>query len=140
MIASAPIFSSLLVLNIWCCVLLYPKSIGDQVNKRGALNGGYIDNRRSRIEAMKETKRSRATLNEMSQREQELNQDIDTQDQLVSKILGDMGKENSRKAHLRNSAGQIAIDIDTENKKRELMQTQFEELVGDSDAWFWIFL
>mmetsp|Transcript_10832 Transcript_10832/g.20577 ORF Transcript_10832/g.20577 Transcript_10832/m.20577 type:complete len:1210 (+) Transcript_10832:29-3658(+) len=93
---------------------------GDQVNKKGALTGGYIDNKRSRLEIMSEIKRLKSEFQEVNSLADDIKQRIKVQETKVEKAHAEIEKYNENRTHLRNTFQQHQLDVKSLAKLLEL--------------------
>eukprot|EP00958_Prasinococcus_capsulatus_P027003 scaffold5150_cov376-Prasinococcus_capsulatus_cf.AAC.13 len=89
---------------------------GDQVNKRGALTGGYQDHRRSRIAAI-------ASLQELGASQKDLEKELEMAkdkmmevDQKVTLKSTDMSKLEDQRQHSKSRLDQLKLEIRTEKE------------------------
>ncbi|GBG85240.1 hypothetical protein CBR_g39806 [Chara braunii] len=96
---------------------------GDQVNRRGALTGGYHDSRRSRLSAMKGIKANAAKIEQLNQEGIAMKAEIEKLDQSISQVLAELQKQEARMTHMCSQREQLkqelkaAKDKDATNKK-----------------------
>lgn len=84
---------------------------GDQVNRKGALTGGFIDVRTSRIEAMRTILTIRDKLKELTAKAEKLKAAIQEADQQVTGALGEMQKLEVRGAKHHDTYEQLSMDL-----------------------------
>ena len=65
---------------------------GDQVNRKGAMTGGYLKERSSRIGAQREIVRLGAEVEALASQQAEIAAEVVTVDQRVTSILGELTK------------------------------------------------
>jgi len=93
---------------------------GDQVNKRGALTGGFIDERKSRIGAYESKKAAEGKLGKINEEKEAIEEQIQEQNQIEAKLSGQINKAYAEKRHLRNQYDQMQNDIKRLAKDRDL--------------------
>jgi structural maintenance of chromosome 3 (chondroitin sulfate proteoglycan 6) len=111
---------------------------GDQVNRKGGFEGGYHDDRVSRISAALKIQKSNATIGDLLEREQEMKAGAENVEQAMNQIVRDLQKlegERDRSKGLleaiakeigpRKSAMQAAADA-LEARKRNLAGVEEE--------------
>lgn len=75
---------------------------GDEVNRRGALTGGFQDARRSRLASMAAIKRLGAEMKSLRTRNDQVKKAIHASEQDVAQAMGDLQKAQAKAAHLRS--------------------------------------
>lgn len=89
---------------------------GDQVNRRGAMTGGYVDMSRSRIEAVRALEEARGRLRELTPEMDSLRESLGSIDSELSAVLGEVAR---REALVRSSQSQISrLRTETEQLTR----------------------
>ena len=76
---------------------------GDEVNRRGALTGGFQDTRRSRLASMTAIKRLGGEMKALNERSKKLKTTIQSLDQDISVALGELQKIEAKAMHLRST-------------------------------------
>jgi structural maintenance of chromosome 3 (chondroitin sulfate proteoglycan 6) len=70
--------------------------IGDQVQRKGALTGGYIDKKVSRLELQRSIKQLRTTLNKYEQEYEKLRNEIMIIDNEYNNIMTELQREDMK--------------------------------------------
>ncbi|KAL4152629.1 hypothetical protein PRNP1_009557 [Phytophthora ramorum] len=70
---------------------------GDMVHRRGALNGGFKDLRRSRTRAMMEVKQAQLDLESVTERARRVNAEAQQSDQRVTGVISEIQKREAEK-------------------------------------------
>lgn len=70
---------------------------GDSANKKGALTGGYIDPRKSRLEAVRALEKWRNTYEEHRARGTDIKKQIERKDQEITRAMGSLQKLEQKK-------------------------------------------
>lgn len=91
---------------------------GDQVNRKGALTGGFHDARTSRLETMKNIRKWRNQLQTETQAWEKMKNEINETDQEITNILGEIQALEAQRDALHDSYDQVSLDVRT--KQREL--------------------
>ena len=84
---------------------------GDEVNRKGALTGGYLDARRSRLQAQADIMRlteRRSECEAQIAHEQEQLREVDAQ---VTSLLGELKQTEAQRQQAEAAAGQLALDL-----------------------------
>ena len=69
---------------------------GDQVQRKGALTGGYIDKKVSRLELQRSIKQLRTTLNQYEQEYDQLRRDMTKIDNEHNSIMTELQREDMK--------------------------------------------
>lgn len=114
---------------------------GDRSDKKGALTGGYHDNRNSRVDAMKRYAAAREHYEQHSERKAELDQELRSLDQQVTKAGSELQKIQERRQNLDGGYGPLVEalkrkDAELHGRRDELERKQrqrenIESLVRD---------
>lgn len=91
---------------------------GDQVNKKGALTGGYADSKTSRLQAHQEIRAARAELASKQQEVAAIKTSLDACDSRVRIALASLEKLSEKRTHLRHQFEQNGLEA--VKAKREL--------------------
>lgn len=93
-------------------------SEGDIINKRGVISGGYIDTRKSRLEAVAAVNKWREAYEKTAERADGLRKQIEQKDQAITRALGELQK---RESQLRRADGGLdPLRVDLRNKQNQL--------------------
>ncbi|KAI9024903.1 chromosome segregation protein sudA [Phycomyces nitens] len=101
---------------------------GDRVDGRGALSGGYIDNRYSRLEAAKNLKTWQAKLEEEKARGLKIKEEIGRLDQQVTQVLGQLQAIVAEKKKMQ--VQENTLNYETRLRKEEEI---FRDLVASKE-------
>lgn len=121
---------------------------GDTTNKRGAMTGGYIDPKKSRLVAIQGANRCRQELDRLNAQSVNLRDQIDTKDQDVTSAATDLNKVESKlrqtdasldplKAEMRNLRGHIDFQrsqLDDAMKRRDTTQRNINTFLQEVSA------
>lgn len=95
---------------------------GDQVNKKGALTGGYIDQKKSRLEIRSEIKLLQEKYNQISSKSETIKKSIEEKETRVTTAMAEIEKHNANRTHLRNLYSQQQLDHKAASKEVNLLQ------------------
>jgi structural maintenance of chromosome 3 (chondroitin sulfate proteoglycan 6) len=84
---------------------------GDQVSKKGALTGGYIDRKRSRLEAQLDIDTSRTKFAKISTDTARVKSSCSETDQTVTRLIGELQKLANKREHVRKLLQQHAYTL-----------------------------
>lgn len=85
---------------------------GDQVNKHGAMTGGYVDLSRSRIDATRDLARSQADLASLEQQASEARTQASAVDVELSKLLGEIQQAEANMRGASSKSKRLRAEID----------------------------
>jgi structural maintenance of chromosome 3 (chondroitin sulfate proteoglycan 6) len=94
---------------------------GDQVERRGALRGGYFDSRKSRIEAMREYKNLTAKIGTADKEIQDVEKALAEVAQEVTAATADLTKLAAKQQHSLTSAGPARAELRTQQARRDAL-------------------
>lgn len=98
---------------------------GDTTNKKGAMTGGYIDPRKSRLEAVRALNKWRDELDGYRERQREIKKEIERKDQQITAAMSEQRKVEQRLRQLDDSFDPLKADLrgklsNLDRKKDEL--------------------
>ena len=94
---------------------------GDQVERRGALRGGYVDTRKSRIEAMREYKTLTAKIAEVDKQMTEVESGLMEVGQQVTAATAELTKLAARQQHLQAGEGPARTELRAQQARHEAL-------------------
>jgi len=86
---------------------------GDRSDKKGALTGGYVDPRQSRLDGVRNLTKWRDELEAHRQRASDIRRQIEQKDQEVTRAVGELQKAERRRQQQENSYGPLQQDLRT---------------------------
>ncbi|PSS03880.1 hypothetical protein BD289DRAFT_478359 [Coniella lustricola] len=93
-------------------------SDGDIINKRGVISGGFIDTRRSRLEAVSAVNQWRDKHDEISATARSIQKEMEQKDQEITRALGELQKSET---NLRRADGGLEpLKIELRHKQSQL--------------------
>ncbi|KAI9166803.1 Chromosome segregation protein sudA [Paramyrothecium foliicola] len=109
---------------------------GDTTNKRGAMTGGFIDPRKSRLEAVQAANKSRNEYEKLIEQSREIRRQIDLKDQEITSAMSEVQKLEQKlrqaedgfeplKHELRNKSAHLEnerIHLDSAIKRRDTVE------------------
>lgn len=84
---------------------------GDVVNRMGAFEGGYHDDRQSRISAIQKIREATVRIQELSAAEEVLKAQSERTDTTVNDVMRDLQKLESEREHLRTSGEALSAEL-----------------------------
>eukprot|EP00301_Raphidiophrys_heterophryoidea_P004522 c11960_g1_i1.p1 GENE.c11960_g1_i1~~c11960_g1_i1.p1 ORF type:complete len:1246 (-),score=410.48 c11960_g1_i1:60-3728(-) len=100
---------------------------GDRVNRKGAITGGFIDQRTSRIRCLKQIKSSRDVLDQCRQQRTDLDQERQELDQRISQVMSEMQKEETQRARNTDSVKTLSNELERIPAESRRLQTLQQE-------------
>jgi structural maintenance of chromosome 3 (chondroitin sulfate proteoglycan 6) len=97
---------------------------GDQVERRGALRGGFVDDRRSRIEAMREVRSLEAKHQDVSKRLEAVRKELNEVGQAIVGATGELAKLESRQSHAAGGSAPLRSELRSVKAQYEELQRQ----------------
>ncbi|EQC33662.1 hypothetical protein SDRG_08766 [Saprolegnia diclina VS20] len=85
---------------------------GDVVQRRGGLNGGYKDPKRSRSRAMLQVRSAQAQLDAIKAEAKKIKYAAQQADQMVAGVVGEIQKQESERQYAMDTYGQLQQDYD----------------------------
>ncbi|KAI0911470.1 putative chromosome segregation protein SudA [Ustulina deusta] len=106
---------------------------GDTTNKRGAMTGGYIDPRSSRLDALHSLQESREKYDGLREEASVLQRELEKKDQEVSLAQGEERKAEQQLRRMDNSHGPLRAELNTKNSQVALARDRLEAAIGRRD-------
>ncbi|KAJ8130553.1 hypothetical protein O1611_g3078 [Lasiodiplodia mahajangana] len=106
---------------------------GDTTNKRGAMTGGYIDPRSSRLDALHSWQESRHRYDQLQEDASVLQRELEKKDQEVSLAQGEERKAEQKLRQMDNSHGPLRAELNTKNSQVALARDRLETAIGRRD-------
>ncbi|KAI0546229.1 putative chromosome segregation protein SudA [Xylaria curta] len=106
---------------------------GDTTNKRGAMTGGYIDPRSSRLDALHSLQESRDRYDRLQADASVLQRELEKKDQEVSLAQGEERKAEQQLRQMDNSHGPLRVELNTKNSQAALARDRLETAIGRRD-------
>ncbi len=98
---------------------------GDRSDRKGAFTGGYIDNKHSRLEAVRNVSKWRDEFESHKARSADIKRTLETKDQEITRAVGNLQKLEQKRLQQEHSYGPLLQEIrsksnDVQNKKDAL--------------------
>ncbi|KAI1754382.1 putative chromosome segregation protein SudA [Xylaria castorea] len=106
---------------------------GDTTNKRGAMTGGYIDPRSSRLDALHSLQGSRHRYDRLQADASVLQRELEKKDQEVSLAQGEERKAEQQLRQMDNSHGPLRAELNTKNSQVAMARDRLETAIGRRD-------
>ena len=115
---------------------------GDQVNRNGALEGGYHDDRQSKLGSYNGIVEAKSKLNELNDQHDGLQEKCNETDQAVAHLLGSIQKDEAKRGNLRQVATQTTKDMallkEDQTRQEDQLQAQ-RDLLPTMQVLGWVF-
>lgn len=109
-------------------------SDGDIINKRGVISGGFIDTRRSRLEAVSAVNQWRDKFEEILSKADETRQAIDQKDQEITRALGELQKRESQLRRADGGLEPLRIELRSKQSQLERAREHLDSATHRRDA------
>ncbi|TEA15536.1 Chromosome segregation protein sudA [Colletotrichum sidae] len=107
---------------------------GDTTNKRGAMTGGYIDPRRSRLEAVDAVNKWRDEYERLLSQSNEIRTEIEQKDQEITRALGDVQKAEQKLRQLENGFEPLRHELHLKTSQLEHERKRLDGAIRHRDA------
>lgn len=99
---------------------------GDRAERKGALTGGYIDNRRSRLEAVKSIQTWKTRFESLSERLQEVKRDITRIEQSITGLKGKQRKAESQRLEILGRREPLLLEYHAAARDESVLRERLE--------------
>lgn len=106
---------------------------GDTTNKKGALTGGYIDPRKSRLEAVRAVSKWQDEVETMRQQRLEIQREIERKDQEITSSMSKLQKAQQKLDQLENGFEPLKRDLQVKSSHVERKRVQLESNVNQRE-------
>uniref|UniRef100_A0A7S2RI58 Structural maintenance of chromosomes protein n=1 Tax=Mucochytrium quahogii TaxID=96639 RepID=A0A7S2RI58_9STRA len=106
---------------------------GEEVNRSGALTGGYYDHRNSKLRAIAEMREIKETLAELEQQRTGLTKETHEEEQTVAQLSGKLGVMENNQGHSREACKRLKSEIHQKEKQRNHSQKVIRDIVSSLD-------
>ncbi|TVY83557.1 Chromosome segregation protein sudA [Lachnellula suecica] len=100
---------------------------GDTANKKGALTGGYIDTRKSRLEAVKFVNKARDDYEALETQAADIRKKVEAKDQEITAAMGDLQKLQQKLRQLDDGFEPLKLSLRTTSTHLERQRGRMEE-------------
>jgi len=100
---------------------------GDLVNRKGGFEGGYHDERNSRINAVLKIREATQQLEELSNEEEKLKKESEKIDLKVNDVMRELQKLEAERDHLRVNGDQLSKELGNRNQLIKASATGLEQ-------------
>ena len=107
---------------------------GDTTNKKGAMTGGYIDPRKSRILAVRAVEKWREEYEGHRSKAQDLRREIEKKDKEITAAMGDLQKLETQLRHLDDSLNPLRSELRNKDAHLDNLREQMESKTRRRDA------
>lgn len=103
---------------------------GDRVDRKGALTGGYHDNRRSRLDAVKHVKRWSEEYERDATRHTEVKDALAKLEQQISQVMGEIQRIDAKRKAMVEDRGHQARQVNWMLREEEQVRQRVSRLEG----------
>ncbi|WQF76165.1 Putative structural maintenance of chromosomes protein [Colletotrichum destructivum] len=107
---------------------------GDTTNKRGAMTGGYIDPRRSRLEAVQAVNKWRNEYEKLLQQSDRIRSQIEQKEQEITRAMGEVQKAEQKLRQLEAGFEPLRHELANKNGQLEHERRRLSDAVGHREA------
>ncbi|RYO84730.1 hypothetical protein DL762_005511 [Monosporascus cannonballus] len=107
---------------------------GDITNKRGAIIGGFIDARKSRLDAVRAVNRWRDECDQLQARASEIRKEIEQKDQEITRAMGEERKLEQRLRQMDDGYGPLRAELNTKISQADRERDRLEAAIKRRDA------
>ncbi|OTA60028.1 RecF/RecN/SMC protein [Hypoxylon sp. EC38] len=102
---------------------------GDTTNKRGAMTGGYIDTRKSRLEAVRAVNKWREEYEQLQSRAADIRRQIEQKDQEITNALGEERRLAQRLRQMEDGYGPLRAELNAKNNQLDRERDRLEAAI-----------
>jgi structural maintenance of chromosome 3 (chondroitin sulfate proteoglycan 6) len=106
------------------CSAITPE--GDTANKKGAMTGGYIDPRKSRLEAVRFVEKWRAEYDSLKERSKQVRRETERKEQEITAAMGELHKLEQKLGRMDDSFEPLTRDLRAKSSHLEKQREQLE--------------
>ncbi|KAI0840382.1 RecF/RecN/SMC protein [Hypoxylon sp. FL0890] len=106
---------------------------GDTSNKRGAMTGGYIDTRKSRLEAVRAVNKWREEYEQLQSRAADIRKRIEQKDQEITNALGEERRLAQRLRQMEDGYGPLRAELNAKNSQVDRERDRLEAAIKRRD-------
>ncbi|KAI1094385.1 RecF/RecN/SMC protein [Rostrohypoxylon terebratum] len=106
---------------------------GDTSNKRGAMTGGYIDTRKSRLEAVRAVNKWREECEKLRSQAVEIREQIEQKDQEITNALGEERRLAQRLRQMEDGYGPLRAELNAKNNQVDRERDRLEAAIKRRD-------
>ncbi|OTB07940.1 hypothetical protein M426DRAFT_216444 [Hypoxylon sp. CI-4A] len=106
---------------------------GDTSNKRGAMTGGYIDTRKSRLDAVRAVNKWREEYEQLQSRAHNIQRQIEQKDQEITNALGEERRLAQRLRQMEDGYGPLRAELNSKNNQADRERDRLEAAIKRRD-------
>lgn len=107
---------------------------GDITSKRGAMTGGFIDTRKSRLEAVRAVNKWRDECDQLQSRASEIQKEIEKKDQEITRAMGEERKLEQRLRQMDDGYGSLRAELNAKVGQVDRERDRLEAAIKRQDA------
>ncbi|KAI1410652.1 RecF/RecN/SMC protein [Hypoxylon sp. FL1857] len=106
---------------------------GDTSNKRGAMTGGYVDTRKSRLEAVRAVSKWREEYEQLRSRAADIRKQIELKDQEITNALGEERRLAQRLRQMEDGYGPLRAELNAKTSQVDRERDRLEAAIKRRD-------
>ncbi|KAG4432391.1 hypothetical protein IFR05_012120 [Cadophora sp. M221] len=107
---------------------------GDTANRKGAMTGGYIDPRKSRLEAVRTVSKWLDEYESLRARSDEIRKEVEQKDNEITEAIGDLHKLEQNLSRMDDSLDPLKVELRAKNTQLEKMRDSLEATTHQKDV------
>ncbi|KAI0127705.1 RecF/RecN/SMC [Xylariales sp. AK1849] len=107
---------------------------GDTTNKRGAMTGGYIDPRKSRLEAVRSVGRWRDEYERLQSESSDIRKQVERKDQEITNAMGELRKLEQKLRQMDDGYGPLRAELNAKTSQIGREQDHLEAAIKRQNA------
>lgn len=107
---------------------------GDTTNKRGAMTGGYVDSRKSRLDAVRAVNKWRDECDRLQARAADIRKQIELKDQAIATAIGEQRKLEQRLRQMEDGYGPLRVELSAKIAQLDRETDHLEAAIKRRDA------
>ena len=107
---------------------------GDTANRKGAMTGGYIDPRKSRLEAVRAVSKWLDEYEALKTRSNEIRKEVEQKDNEITSAIGDLHKLEQNLGRLDESFDPLKVELRSKSTQLEKLRDSLEAINRQKDV------
>ncbi|KAG4425533.1 hypothetical protein IFR04_001230 [Cadophora malorum] len=107
---------------------------GDTANRKGAMTGGYIDPRKSRLEAVRAVSKWLDEYEALKTRSNEIRKEVEQKDNEITSAIGDLHKLEQNLGRLDESFDPLKVELRSKSTQLEKLRDSLEAINHQKDV------
>ncbi|KAL5322372.1 hypothetical protein ACEPPN_010345 [Leptodophora sp. 'Broadleaf-Isolate-01'] len=107
---------------------------GDTANRKGAMTGGYIDPRKSRLEAVRAVSKWLDEFESLRARSNEIRKEVEEKDNEITEAIGHLHKLEQNLSRMDDSLDPLKVELRAKNTQLEKLRDSLEATTRQKDV------